>query len=242
MNLLIATTNPGKAKEFREMLGSDRFNWISLTDLPKLPDVEETGHTFRANATLKASAYAKATGLWTLSDDSGLEVDALKQSPGIYSARWAKLHNAGQGDAANNALLLEQLKNLEAAPKPVSEVPRRAGSDTAAEPGSSESVRAGVERQSSPSNRTARFVCVLALSDPRGNIQLTTRATMEGRIAHTPVGNHGFGYDPLFLVDGLDCTSAELPPAEKHRISHRGQALKRMKGLLDRLDFQALAS
>jgi len=205
VDFLIATTNPGKAKEFREMLGADRFNWVSLTDLPKLPDVEETGQTFRANAILKAAAYAQATGLWTMADDSGLEVDALNKTPGIYSARWAKMHNAGQDDAANNRLLLEQLKIV------------------------------GVI------NRTARFVCVLAVCNPHGAPMFTTRATMEGQIGPAPVGGNGFGYDPLFVVDGMDCTSAELPPAQKHRISHRGRALDRMKQLLNRFNFAAVA-
>jgi XTP/dITP diphosphohydrolase len=222
VHLLIATTNPGKAKEFREMLGDTRFQWITLADLPPIPEVEETGHTFRANAILKATTYAKVTGHWTLADDSGLEVDALNNMPGIYSARWARMHDAGQGDAANNALLLQQLKDIEPAQTPVSEVLRRAGSDG-----------------KKTSGRTARFVCVLALANPHGQTILTTRATMEGTIAFAPVGSHGFGYDPLFKVAGLDRTSAELPPAEKHRISHRGRALDRMKALLDRLNLEA---
>jgi len=199
MQFLIATTNPGKVKEFREMLGSDRFDWMSLSDLPALPEVEETGFTFRANAMLKASSYARSTGHWTMADDSGLEVDALDKKPGIYSARWAQMHDAGKGDAANNALLLSQLTDTK------------------------------------QGDRSARFVCVLAVADPQGRIILTTRATMEGTIGLAPVGTNGFGYDPLFQVRGMQCTSAELAPAEKHRISHRGQALERMKQLLKML-------
>jgi XTP/dITP diphosphohydrolase len=199
MKFLVATTNPGKVREFRDMLGSHHFAWIGLKDLPEYPPVEETGHTFRANAILKATAYAKLSGLWTLADDSGLEVDALGKKPGIHSARWAALHNAGMGDAANNALLLEQLKDIPA------------------------------------SQRSGRFVCVLALADPTGRLVLTTRATMEGEILFSPAGQNGFGYDPLFRVRGLSQTSAELPSEEKHRISHRGQALSRLKPLLDLL-------
>ena len=200
MQFVVATTNPGKVREFREMLGSDRFKWLSLGDLPAVAEVEETGLTFRANAMLKAGEYARATGHWTMADDSGLEVDALGKSPGIFSARWAQMHGAGQGDAANNALLLKQLNELpDAAP------------------------------------RSARFVCVLAVADPQGRIVLTSRGTMEGMIGATPVGTNGFGYDPLFRVSGMQCTSAELPPSEKHRISHRGQALNRMKSMLELL-------
>lgn len=200
MKFLVATSNPGKVREFRDMLGSHHFDWIGLKDLPPIQAIEETGHTFRANAILKATGYAKATGLWTLADDSGLEVDALDQKPGIHSARWARMNDFGSGDQANNALLLRQLEH----------VPEQ--------------------------NRTARFVCVLAVADPRGTVIWTTRATMEGTIIRTPVGSNGFGYDPLFKVAGLDITSAELAPAEKHRISHRGRALDRLKPLLDRFE------
>jgi XTP/dITP diphosphohydrolase len=199
MKVLVATTNPGKVREFREMLGSHRFDWIGLGDLASYPPVDETGHTFRANAILKATQYARLAGLWTLADDSGLEVDALDKKPGIHSARWAEMHNAGKGDAANNALLLQQLKDIPAA------------------------------------QRSGRFVCVLALADPAGKLVFTTRATMEGQVLLTPAGANGFGYDPLFQVEGLSQTSAELPSEEKHRISHRGQALRRLQPLLDLL-------
>ena len=197
---LVATGNAGKVREFRDMLGPLRFQWVGLGDFSPIDPVEETGDTFRANANLKATAYARATGLWTLADDSGLEVDALDKKPGIFSARWAQMHNAGSGDHANNSLLLRQLDQIPA------------------------------------EHRTARFVCVLAIADPRGTVVWTTRATMEGRIVRTPVGSNGFGYDPLFEVAGLGITSAELPPAEKHRISHRGRALDRLKPLLDRFE------
>jgi XTP/dITP diphosphohydrolase len=199
MELLIATSNAGKVREFRQMLGDGRFVWRSLADFPEIPAVEETGHTFRANAVLKSASYAKATGLWALADDSGLEVDVLDNKPGVHSARWAEMHNAGKGDADNNALLLEQLRDVP------------------------------------DDRRSARFVCVLALSDPTGRIVLTTRDTVEGRIQFAPVGENGFGYDPLFYIDALGRTTAELSPEEKHRISHRGKALRRLNGLLGRL-------
>ena len=197
--LLIATGNAGKAREFREMLGADRFAWSDLASLPSAPDVEETGRTFRANACLKASAYARHFQLWTLADDSGLEVDALGGSPGVLSARWAQVNGAGRGDADNNALLLRQL----------ADVPDE--------------------------RRTARFVCVLALARPDGRVILTARDTVEGRIIHAPRGANGFGYDPLFLIDELGRTTAELEPDQKHQVSHRGKALRRLRKLMDRL-------
>ena len=198
MKLLIATGNPGKVKEFREMLGAERFAWSDLSAHRDVVPIEETGATFRANACLKASGYAQRFDTWALADDSGLEVDALNRSPGVFSARWAEMNGAGKGDADNNALLLKQLAN----------VPDQ--------------------------QRTARFVCVLALSDRKGRIVLTARDTVEGRIIHAPRGDNGFGYDPLFLIDELNHTTAELSPEQKHAISHRGKALRHLKALMQR--------
>jgi XTP/dITP diphosphohydrolase len=202
--LLIATGNAGKAREFREMLGNAStgagITWRSLADHPPGEEVEETGRTFRANACLKAAAYAKRHNVWTLADDSGLEVDALDGSPGVLSARWARHNGSGQGDADNNATLLRQLEHLP-----------------------------------DDDRRGARFVCVLALSDPQGRIVLTARDTVEGRILREPRGANGFGYDPLFLVNGTNRTSAEMSSAEKHAISHRAKALRQLKELMIKL-------
>jgi len=82
--------------------------------------------------------------------------------------------------------------------------------------------------------RTGRFVCVLALASPDGNIVLTARDTVEGRILREERGDNGFGYDPLFLVDSLGKTTAELEPNEKHQISHRGKALRRLRDLMEK--------
>ena len=112
MRLLIATANPGKIREFREMLGSDRFQWTDLDEHREVESVEETGKTFRANACLKASYYATKLGIWSVADDSGLAGDALGGAPGVLSARWAQVNRAGSGDAANNALLLKQLEEV----------------------------------------------------------------------------------------------------------------------------------
>jgi non-canonical purine NTP pyrophosphatase (RdgB/HAM1 family) len=197
VQLLIATANPGKVREFREMLGAERFTWRDLADLHDKSPVEETGRTFRANACLKASQYAIRHRIWALADDSGLEVDALGGAPGVFSARWAEIQGAGKGDADNNATLV---RLLEAVP------------DDA---------------------RRARFVCVLALSDPAGRVILTARDSVEGRILRAPRGSNGFGYDPLFYVPERGKTTAELSPEDKHRISHRGKALKRLRTLMD---------
>jgi non-canonical purine NTP pyrophosphatase (RdgB/HAM1 family) len=201
VDLLIATSNAGKLREFRALLGqSGRFRYRSLTDFPQIPPPDETGRTFRANAILKATAYARATGCWALADDSGLEVEFLGGKPGVHSARWASLHNAGAGDAANNALLLRQMRGVPA------------------------------ER------RGARFVCTLALSDPAGRVAVTTRGTVKGRLLTAAAGANGFGYDPLFFVEALGQTTAQLSAEQKHAISHRGQAIRRLARCLDRLD------
>src|SRR4030042_1286486 len=86
--ILVASTNPGKLRELREMLGGD-IEWVGLADFPNMPVIEEDGSTFAENARKKAIGYAKATGLWTLADDSGLVVDALGGQPGVESARFA---------------------------------------------------------------------------------------------------------------------------------------------------------
>ncbi len=197
LSLLVATANPGKLREFREMLGDDRFDWRDLSNFDSPPEVEETGRTFRANARLKASAYARHFDLWTLADDSGLEVDALHGAPGVLSARFAEMNGSGSGDADNNALLLRQLKDI---PDPA---------------------------------RTARFVCVLALARPDGRVVLTVRDTVEGSILHSPRGQNGFGYDPLFFLDALGKTTAELESHHKHQISHRGKALRRIRAMME---------
>jgi XTP/dITP diphosphohydrolase len=200
VKLLIATANPGKAREFREMLGDETFEWSDLSAHRDIAAVAETGATFRANACLKASYYARQLGAWAMADDSGLAVDALGGRPGVHSARWAQINDAGQGDAANNALLLRQ---LDAVPD---------------------------ER------RTARFVCVLALADPQGRIILSVQDHVEGLVLRSPRGSNGFGYDPLFLYPQLGRTTAELSPAEKHQVSHRGKALRRMRDLIGQLN------
>jgi XTP/dITP diphosphohydrolase len=199
VKLLIATSNPGKIREFREMLGGERFDWTDLAQLRSALDVEETGRTFLANACLKAAAYAQHFRMWTVADDSGLAVEVLGGAPGVLSARWAAQHNAGTSDADNNALLLKQLNDV------------------------------------TDEKRHARFVCVLALSDPRGRIAASAQAEVDGRILRAPRGANGFGYDPLFFVESLQQTTAELSPDAKHKISHRGKALARLRHIMNEL-------
>jgi len=196
VKILIATKNPGKVREFREILSADGVEWDDLSAHPQLLSPEETGRTFRANACLKARYFATAAGAWAVADDSGLEVDAIGGNPGVHSARWAQINGFGKGDTDNNRLLLRQLDPI---PDP---------------------------------QRTARFVCVLALADPHGRIILTARDTVEGMIIREERGTNGFGYDPLFYFPDRGRTTAELSSDEKHRISHRGKALRKLRQLM----------
>jgi len=109
MRLLIATHNPGKIREYRHLLAGLQYELVSLDDVGITNDVAETGETYAANARLKAHAYAQQSGLLTLADDSGLEVDALGGAPAAYSARFA---GPGATDADRVRHLLAQLKGV----------------------------------------------------------------------------------------------------------------------------------
>jgi XTP/dITP diphosphohydrolase len=111
--ILVASTNPGKLKELREMLDGD-IEWVSLADFTNVPEIEEDGQTFAENARKKAIGYAKATGLWTLADDSGLVIDALGGQPGVKSARFSgdKDKNRGLLDHKNMAKVLKLLQDV----------------------------------------------------------------------------------------------------------------------------------
>ena len=196
--LVIATNNEGKLREFRELLAGSWFDLVTPRDLGLAFDVEETGTTFRANAELKARAAANLTGLLSLADDSGLEVDALGGLPGVVSARYA-----GGGRTAAGMDPVEQcrivLRELQGVPD---------------------------ER------RTARFRAVIAVAPTAEGEVRFAEGVFEGRIGHELRGDHGFGYDPIFIVAGRDVTSAELPPDEKNAISHRGQAARKALEIL----------
>ncbi len=121
--ILIATGNPGKHREIVEILSEEPIDgsgatvcWRSLEDLPEaIPEPVEDGRTFAENAALKARYYARASGLWTLADDSGLEVDALGGEPGVRSARYAGMSGSGsrgEADEANNRRLISELAGV----------------------------------------------------------------------------------------------------------------------------------
>jgi XTP/dITP diphosphohydrolase len=191
--LLIATTNQGKIVELRSLLDSLPLRLRSLAEFPDTEEVEETGSTFSDNAVLKARAYAVQTGLWTLADDSGLEVDALGGAPGVFSARYG-------GEGLNDGQRVERL---------LAEL----------------SLCDGQER-------SARFICVIAIADPRGQVANISTGRCEGQIAPSPRGTGGFGYDPVFIPDGFNQTFGELSSEIKQKISHRALALQGARAFL----------
>ena len=196
MDLLLATRNPHKTREFRELLGKD-FELVDLGSFPEIAIPAETGRTFEENAILKARAASKdrpafaklrrGGHLLVAADDSGLEVDALDGAPGIYSARYA---GENQNDAANLEKLLRELR----------------------------------ARNVAADKRSARFRCVIALAQI-GNLLGTFEGVVEGRIVDSPRGARGFGYDPVFQPTGFEQTFAEMTPELKNRISHRAKAI-----------------
>jgi len=109
LELLLATHNPGKVREIRQLATGHDWLWHSLDDFPDVPEAIEDAETFSANARRKALHYAAATGLPTLADDSGLEVDCLGGAPGVLSARYA---GRPHDDAANNRKLVAALEGI----------------------------------------------------------------------------------------------------------------------------------
>ena len=110
-SLLVATGNPGKLEELRQLLGDLPFDLYGLERCPGVERISETGESFVENASLKATGYANQTNLLTLADDSGLEVDALGGAPGVFSARYA---GQGASDAERTTKILAELSNIEA--------------------------------------------------------------------------------------------------------------------------------
>lgn len=198
--LLIASSNPGKLRDFAGAAAAHGIEIAGVPDFSSLPAVVEDGLTFEANARKKAEAHSRyVPGEMVVADDSGLEVDALNGAPGIHSARYAAPDRHGKAphladentdDDANNARVLRELKD----------VPRE--------------------------KRTARFVCVLAAARD-GNTLATFRGAAEGIILDAPRGKNGFGYDPLFYFPAIGKTFAELTAEEKARYSHRGAAFRK---------------
>jgi len=193
MRVVLATGNPGKLAEMRELLAD-----LGLELHPQsafgIEPPPETGSTFLDNALLKARHAARHTGLPAIADDSGLEVDALGGAPGVHSARYA---GEPADDARNLAKLVDALAGMP------------------------------------PAARGARYRCVLVfLRTAEDPAPLVASGSWEGRLVQVPRGHGGFGYDPLFEIPGLGLTAAELDPATKNSLSHRGMAMRSLRARL----------
>jgi len=182
---VIATHNRGKLAEIDDLLRPFHIEVVGAGTLG-LPEPEETGVSFEANASLKAHAAAEAGGLPALADDSGLVIPALGGEPGIYSARWA-------GPRRDFSLAMRTVEDR---------------------------LRGKVDRR-------AHFVAALALAWPDGHAEVF-RGEAHGVLIWPPRGDKGFGYDPIFQPDGDTRTYGEIEPAEKHRISHRADAFRKL--------------
>ncbi len=228
--IVIATRNSHKVEEIRAILGR-RYRYLTLYDFPSAPILVEDGQTFVDNSIKKAVGLAHwlttnpkllsiklgeaSTQLHVLADDSGLEVDALGGAPGVHSARFAALDTGVGGnspDSLNNLKLMRMMQN----------VPE--------------------------DKRAARFRCVIAItkivfgniaekaliSTPEGLTKYTQtyEGVCEGQIALKGSGRGGFGYDPLFIPTGYGATYAELSPKLKNKLSHRAQALQKVREAL----------
>lgn len=185
--LVLASGNAGKLREFKSLLPGIGFDIKPQSEFG-VSNAEETGLTFVENAIIKARHACQATGHAAISDDSGIEVDALNGAPGIYSARFS---GADGNDEANNTKLLAELKGLPA------------------------------------EQRIARYQCVLVFMqhalDPT---PIIAQGSWEGVILEKPIGENGFGYDPLFWVPTHECSSAQLSKETKNGMSHRAIAMK----------------
>jgi len=188
MQLVLATHNAHKVQEVGAILGR------TVPQLTVLgydgPEPVEDGTTFLENALIKARAAFAHTGLPAMADDSGIAVEILGGSPGIFSARWA----GGRDNVANRQLLLAQLADVK------------------------------------PENRAASFVCTIALVTADAELSFT--GIWPGSVATAESGEHGFGYDPVFIPEGFEVTAAQLEPEVKNSLSHRSLALEQLAGYL----------
>lgn len=187
--LLIASTNPGKLREYDQLLADLPFRLVDLKTIGLTAlEVDEPYTTFAENALHKARAYARASGLLTLADDSGLVIDALNGRPGVQSARYAP---------TAEARIARVLGELEDVPD---------------------------------DQRTARFICAIAVVDPHDDSAIQAEGRVEGRIARVPgTGTTGFGYDPIFIPQGYSVPMSDVAPEIKNAIDHRGSAARAIR-------------
>ena len=231
MKLLIATNNPGKLIEFQELLKDTNISLVTPAQIGLDLDVVEDGHTYAENATKKAIAFAQASHLISLADDSGLEVDALEGAPGLYSARFGSTDGKKLSDAERRKYLLRQLQDKPrpwnahfhatvaiAIPSTRVTLPKEHPDDVSDSEGS-------LPQQT----ETLRSLRSLRVTDT--DVYLA-EGICPGEIIPEERGTGGFGYDPIFLLTELGKTMAELSMDEKNHLSHRARAVMKAKDVL----------
>ena len=185
--IVLATNNKHKLQEVRGFLSPHKIVVYGLNDLNlKIGDIEENGKSYFENSLIKARAVAKLVDLPIIADDSGLEIEALNNQPGLYSARYAE-QLGGHANAIKE--ILKRLENID--------------------------------------NRSARFVCDIVLIND-GDKPLLFEGIANGTIADSPIGEGGFGYDPIFQSSEINKRFSELSQEEKNKVSHRGKALLKL--------------
>ena len=188
MKLVLATHNAHKVKEVAAIL-EPLVPGLELLGYEG-PEPVEDGSSFLENSLIKARAAFLHTGMTSIADDSGLAIEIMGGSPGIFSARWS----GQKDDEKNRNLVLAQLRD----------VPAR--------------------------NRAASFVCTISLVGESGEVSFT--GVLQGHIKASASGTNGFGYDPIFIPEGFEVSSAELEPEVKNSISHRSMALSQLASYL----------
>jgi XTP/dITP diphosphohydrolase len=188
LKVFLASSNPGKLREYRELAGDAAIDLELLPNFRNIPVFEENASTFSENSAGKALYYSQFCDGTVLADDSGLVVPALGGSPGVLSARYA---GPGATDADRVRKLLAEMHG-----------------------------KKGDER-------LARFVCVTALAK-QGRLVAVVSAAAEGIISEQTNGAGGFGYDPIFYIQALRQTFAQISSTEKHAYSHRGKAFRKI--------------
>lgn len=188
MKIIFATNNRHKLEEVQAILGAG-FTLVTPADLGITEDIPEDQTTLEGNALQKARYLYERTGADCFADDTGLEVEALDDAPGVYSARYA---GAAKSAEDNMTLLLENLNGV--------------------------------------ANRKARFRTVIALI--MNGEEYLFEGIVDGEIAQQRSGSAGFGYDPIFIPQGYDCSFAEMNGATKNKISHRGRATEKLVAYL----------
>ena len=188
MKLVLATHNAHKVKEVAAIL-EPLVSGLELLGYDG-PEPIEDGSSFLENSLIKARAAFLHTGITSIADDSGLAIEIMGGSPGIFSARWS----GDKDDEKNRNLVLAQLRDVPAG------------------------------------NRAASFVCTISLVSESGEVSFT--GVLPGQIAAVASGSNGFGYDPIFIPEGFEVSSAELEPEVKNSISHRSMALSQLASYL----------